>query len=38
MPGARLEVLDRSAHMPFVEQPAEYVDAVLAFVAGLRPA
>ena len=38
VPGARLEVLDRSAHMPFVEQPAEYADAVLAFVAGLRPA
>ena len=38
VPGARLEVFDRSAHMAFVEQPAEYVDAVLAFIDGLGPA
>ena len=36
IPGARLEILDRSGHMTFVEQPAEYVDALLDFLAGLR--
>jgi len=33
IPGARLEVLERCGHLPAIERPAEFADAVLRFLA-----
>ena len=33
IPGARLEVLERCGHLPAIERPAEFAEAVLGFLA-----
>jgi len=39
IPGARLEVLERCGHLPAIERPAEFADAVLRFLSvGRSPA
>jgi len=33
IPGARLHVIERCGHLPAIERPAEFAEAVLGFLA-----